>query len=126
MTPEELKPSENYLLELSLIAGIVLLSQFAFTSQVRRAIKSRDNGKDVWDGSIEKLEAAHINHDKRSEIYNSVENGRLLSTRNHYLDHYNRAGRNGLPIRGNDAALRLIWQRLTEQEKEGLPPPPEE
>lgn len=128
MTPEGQKPSElnSILATTAIIGGILLLSEFAFTSQIRRAIKRRDGGQDVWDGSTEKLEAAHINHDKKSESYNSEENGRLLTTRNHYIDHYNRAGRNGLPIKGNDAALRLIWQRLTEEEREGLPSPPEE
>lgn len=127
MSPEAQKPSEQIDLKpLLIIGGIFLLSQGAFTSQVRRFIWGRDKKQDVWDGSTENLEAAHINHDKKSPLYNSAENGRLLKRRNHYLDHYNRAGRNGLPIKGNDAALRLIWQRLTEKEREGLPPPPEE
>jgi hypothetical protein len=127
MSPEELKPSEQIDLKpLLIIGGVFLLSQAAFTSQIRRFIMGRDKKRDVWDGSTENLECAHITHDRTDPRYNDPSNGRMLNRRNHYLDHYNRAGNNGLPIRGNDAALRLIWQRLTEEEREGLPPPPEE
>lgn len=126
MSPEGLKPSENHLLEsLFLVGGILLLSQFAFTRPIRREIHTRDE-VDVWDGATERLECAHITHDKSDPRYNDTSNGRLLTIRNHYLDHYNREGRNGLTKAGNDWALRAIWNRLTEDEKRGLPLPPEE
>ena len=128
MSPEGQKPSElrTALTTTAIIGGILLLSEFAFTSQIRRLIKGRDHRQDVWDGSTENLEAAHITHDRRDPRYNDASNGRMLSRRNHYIDHLNRAGNNGLPIKGNNAALRLIWQRLTEEERVGLPSPPEE
>ena len=119
-------PEQINLKPLLIIGGIFLISQAAFTSQVRRFIMGRDKKRDVWDGSTENLEAAHRTHDMTDPRYKDPSNGRMLSRRNHYLDHYNRAGNNGLPIKGNDAALRLIWQRLTEEEREGLPLPPEE
>lgn len=126
MNPEAQKPSENHLLTLTaIVGGIYLLSQFAFTSGVRKQIFNRDKGKSVWSGEGGAVEAAHISH-QRDENYNTVENGRLLKPAEHYLDHVNRVGRNGLTLAANNAALRLIWKRLSEEEKAGLPPPPEE
>lgn len=126
MTPEGQKPSELNILTVSaIIGGIYLLSQFAFSRGVRNQILNRDRA-DVWTGETEKLEAAHITHDRSDPMYNDPANGRMLTTRNHYLDHINRVGRNGLTVAGNNAALRLIWRRLTDGEREGLPPPPEE
>lgn len=125
MSPEGQKPSENHLLELSLIAGIVVLSQFACSRPVRRKVHERDK-VDVWDGSTENLEVAHIQHNRDNPLYNSEENARLLSRKNHYIDHYNREGRNGLTIQANRWSLRTIWARLTDEEKSKLPPPPEE
>lgn len=125
MSSEGLKPSETSK-DIALILGVIFLSQFAFSSGIRKMIFNRDMGKDVWDGSTESLEAAHITHDRSNPDYNKPENGRLLKKRNHYLDHYNRVGRNGLSLAANNAALRLIWNRLSEEEREGLPSPPEE
>lgn len=111
---------------LELILGAVTISSlFAFSSGVRKRIFQRDRA-DVWTGETEKLEAAHITHDRSDPNYNSETNGRMLSTRNHYIDHVNRVGRNGLSLAGNNAALRLIWNRLTEEERVGLMPPPTE
>lgn len=107
------------------LTTISALFVLAFTSGVRKRIFNRDRA-DVWDGETEKLEAAHITHDKSDPMYNHESNGRMLTARNHYIDHVNRVGRNGLSLAGNNAALRLIWKRLTEKEREGLPPPPEE
>ena len=127
MTPEGQKPSElNILTVTAIIGGIYLLSNCAFSSGIRKQIFNRDMGRDAWDGSTENLEAAHIAHDRSDPRYNHPSNGRLLCRRNHYIDHWNTAGTNGLSIAGNNAALRLIWARLSEQEREGLTPPPEE
>lgn len=128
MTPEGHKPSENYLLELSLIAGIVVLSQLAFSRPIRRKIWERDGGKCVICGSTVGCECSHIDHSRENPRYNHESNGRLLCKPDHYLvDHVNREGRNGLPIHQNQYAKRTIWQRLTQQEREKLPPPePEE
>lgn len=124
MSPEGQKPSEIFR-DLALVGGLLLISQLAFGRPIRRQILERDKA-DVWDGSTDRLEAAHITHDRSDPRYNDASNGRMLSTKNHYLDHYNRAGRNGLSIQANDWALRFIWARLTEEEKVGLPPPPPE
>jgi len=127
MSPES--PNRDSLKEIlptvSLLGAVVFISQWAFSSGVRKRLLNRD-GADVWTGETEKLEAAHITHDRSDPMYNHESNGRMLTTRNHYLDHINRVGRNGLTLAGNNAALRLIWRRLSEQEREGLPPPPEE
>lgn len=126
MSPEAQKTSEHIDLKpFLLLGGFLLLSQFAFSSGARSQILNRDK-KDVWTNETENLEAAHITHDKRDPRYNSPENGRMLTRRNHYIDHYNREGRNGLTIPANNAALRLIWKRLSPEERQGLPEPPEE
>jgi hypothetical protein len=126
VTPEGQKPSElnNILTTTAIIGGILILSEFAFSRSIRKQIHARDE-VDVWDGTVE-TECAHITHDKSDPMYNDPSNGRLLSKRNHYLDHYNREGRNGLTKAGNDWALVAIWNRLTEEEREGLPSPPED
>jgi len=109
---------------LELILGTAVISSlFAFSRPVRREMRERDQ-VDVWDGSSGILEAAHIDHDRSNPNYNSLSNGRMLSRRNHYLDHYNRVGRNGLTLAGNNYALNKIWERLSEEEREGLPLPP--
>ncbi len=113
----------NHAIDLSPLAIPLLL---AFTSNVRSRIFNRDKGADVWTGEREKLEAAHITHDRSDPFYNDVANGRMLTARNHYIDHVNRVGRNGLSLAANNAALRLIWARLTEGEREGLMSPPKE
>lgn len=121
--PEAERESHHFpYLEL-IIGAVTISSLFAFSSGVRKRIFQRDRA-DVWTGETQKLEAAHITHDRSSTIYNSETNGRMLTTRNHYLDHVNRVGRNGLSLAGNNAALRLIWERLSEEERAGLPPPP--
>lgn len=112
----------THAVDLSPLAIPIIL---AFSKGVRAQIMARDKG-DVWDGTTDKLEAAHITHDKSDPMYDDPANGRILTTRNHYIDHLNRAGRNGLSLAANNAALRLIWRRLSEQERAGLTPPPEE
>lgn len=126
MSPEGQKPSEQIDLKpLLLLGGIFLLSQFAFSKNVRKQIYNRDQGKSRWSDEPGE-EAAHILHNRDNPNYNTPENGRMLTKREHYLDHINRAGRNGLTIPGNNAALRLIWRRLSLKERRGLPEPPEE
>lgn len=106
-----------------IIGAVTISSLFAFSRPVRREMKERDQ-VDVWDGSSGVLEAAHIDHSRSNPNYNSLSNGRMLSKRNHYLDHYNRVGRNGLTLAGNNYALNRIWERLSEEERAGLPLPP--
>lgn len=125
MSPEAQKTSEQIFTITAIVGGIYLLSQFAFSSGVRKRLLNRDRA-DVWTGETEKLEAAHITHDRSDPDYNNPANGRMLTARNHYIDHVNRVGRNGLTLAANNAALRLIWLRLSEEERQGLIPPPEE
>lgn len=89
------------------------------------AVKERDP-VDKWDDSSKNLEVAHINHDKGYPKRNELSNIRRISRRNHYLDHVNRVGRNGLTLAENNWALREIWQRLSDEERAGLMPPPED
>ena len=112
--------------KIATVIGVAALSQGAFSWGVRKKILERDKA-DVWDGSTERLEASHISHKKGTEIYNSESNGRMLSTRSHYIDHFNRHGSETLGIteEGNKWSLRTIWARLTEEEKAELPPPEE-
>ena len=111
------------------VAGLGLLAIAAlgaFSRPVRQRIKERDGHRSVLSGQTEKLEVAHIDHSKKNPRYNDESNGRTLTTAEHYLDHYNRHGRNGLTTAGNRWSLRKIWERLTDTERERLPPPPTE
>lgn len=116
---------ERKLLYTGLIIGGLAIAGGAFSRPVRKIVHERDR-VDVWDGSEEHLEVAHISHAK-TEIYNSETNGRLLSSKNHYIDHFNRHGNEtlGLTEEANKWSLSMIWKRLTEAEKETLPPPEE-
>lgn len=127
MRPESLNrdSSKEFLSTVAVLGAVVFLSQFAFSKNVRRSILHRDQA-DVWDGTTDGLEAAHINHNRKDPNYNTTTNGRMLKTRNHYIDHWNTVGRNGLSLAANNAALRLIWARLSDEERQGLTPPPGE
>jgi len=109
--------------------GLLIATSFfanaAFTSDRRRKILERDRGRSVVSGETENLEAAHINHDKKNPKYNDISNGRTLTTREHYQDHFDRHGRKnlGLSENGNKWALQKIWERLSDKEREGLNPP---
>jgi len=100
-------PSEVYI-----FSGLVLLgalSLFGFSDVIRKKIRGRDK-VDVLDGSIERLEVAHINHNKLDLRYDHESNGRLLTAPNHYMDHVNRRGRNGLTLDQNKWAMERIWR----------------
>mgnify|MGYP001610157995 CR=1 FL=1 len=115
----------KHLLYAAGIIGAIALSESAFSFKPRKKIQQRDQ-VDVWDGSTERLEAAHISH-KKTTVYNSEANGRLLSAKNHYFDHFNRHGTEtlGLNESQNRWSLKAIWARLTDEEKSKLPPPDE-
>lgn len=97
----------------------------SFRPKERLAILRRDGFKSVESGETEELEAAHINHSRKYERYHKPDNGRTLTTEEHYLDHYNRHNLPdlGLPDEGNQAALWLVWQRLPPEKRRRLPPP---
>ena len=93
--------------------GLFFISLGAFSRKVRREIFERDGGKSVISGETENLEAAHINHDKKSPDYNKAHNGRMLTTAEHLqIDHIDRAGRNGLPENHNNYAVDMLKKRL--------------
>lgn len=107
------------------LVGMGLLSQaflIAFSRQSRETIWRRDRGMSQHSGETEGLECAHYDH-TRDESYDNPKNGRLLTRREHYMEHYMNHGRNGLSLRGNMGGCMLIWNRLTIEERRGLPLP---
>lgn len=57
------------------------------------------------------LECCHINHNKNSSEYYSIDNAELLCTYHHWLDHLTRVN-NGLTKEQNDWACDQIYARL--------------
>ena len=111
--------------KISTVIGVAALSQGAFSRPVRRKIWERDKGQSVWSGETEDLTAAHINHSRSTEIYNSESNGRLLTNTEQYIEHFNRHGTEslGLTESQNKWALGTLWNKL--KNRDGLPPPEE-
>lgn len=122
---EAIRPQE---IQTYIEAGLGLFFiALAFSLGVRKAIKSRDRYRSVWSGKRDNLECAHINHDKSRPEYDTEGNGRTLDRKEHYIDHFNRHGTEGLGLsnEGNVSALWAIWQRLTQSDREDLPNPRE-
>lgn len=94
--------------------GLLAISMCAFSKPVRNKIKARDGNKSVWSGKTTGLEAAHINHNKKSPKYNDVSNGRMLTTAEHFWDHVNRHGTKGLGLsdEANNWAIVMLWKRF--------------
>lgn len=112
---------------LSFFLSVVALTM-AFSPDVRRAILERDGYRSVETGRRQNLEAAHDDHSKSNPDYDTPENGKTLTRVEHYKDHVDRAGKNGLRPHHNDWALRSIWKRLSMKDKlelfeEGYPDP---
>lgn len=119
-----IETAQEYWLILSLLAASApLIFGLPFSWNVAKQIRKRDRNRSAQSGNTGKLEAAHINHNQRNKNYDDPSNGRLLTTTEHYLDHYYRHGRNGLTKSQNIWALKQIWERLTDEEKESLPHP---
>lgn len=99
---------------LVLIGGIVL-SNCAFSRNVRNKIWQRAGGKSELSGLSEadgySLECAHLNHSRDYPRYNDPSNGRLLTTEEHLADHLHRTD-NGLDESGNTWAVRKLRERL--------------
>jgi hypothetical protein len=112
--------------KIAIVLGAAALSTGAFSKKVRQKIWERDKGQSVWTGETENLTAAHINHNKSEVIYNSSENGRLLTQEEQYVDHFNRHKTAGIGLteEQNNWALRLLWGVLGDSQKKY--PPPEE
>jgi len=121
--PQRLKETLlNLGVPLATVGLFFIASLGAFSKKSRKEIYERDGGKSARSGKRGKLHAAHIDH-TRNENYDKPSNGRLLTVREHYQDHYNRHGRNGLTTGGNRWALGKLWDLLTGKERKGLKPP---
>jgi len=107
------------------LLGVVGLSGAAFSRGAKDYIRTRDGGKSVESGEEGPLEVAHYNHDRSKENYNRAENGRCLTRREHYADHFNRHGTRGLGLseEENIWALKSIWNRMSKYERRDLPKP---
>lgn len=113
-----IKPIIGGLIPLGILTLTGLLVSGAFSDRTRRLIHQRDHDRSVLSGKTEHLECAHLNHNKGYSKYNDPSNGRLLEISEHYLDHLNRAGRNGLTESQNNWALGAIWGRMNEEERD--------
>lgn len=109
----ESEPHHEFLIPLATL-GILAVSFFAFSKRVKAEIKKRDGYKSVLSGKTINLEVAHINHNKKNPRYNKAENGRTLSIAEHFWDHVNRHGTEGLGLtnRQNDWAIWQLWKRF--------------
>lgn len=116
--------------ETKIAAEIVLPTFFlfllttAFSHKSREAILKRDGGKSVLSGETEHLHAAHWDHSRSNPDYDKPENGRMLTRREHYIDHYTRTD-NGLTPEQNYYGMQKLWESMTPQERAGLPSPEE-
>lgn len=100
-----------------LAAGFYLASN-AFSKAVRRQIWERASGVCERTGRNDwPRECSHYNHDKDYPGYNNADNGQLLLRLEHYIEHVNTHGYNGLSEDGNQWALEQIWDRMTEAER---------
>ena len=101
--------------------GLLAISICAFSKDVRKKIRKRDNNKSVLSCGGDPLHCAHINHNRNSPDYNKTQNGRLLTVREHYLDHYNGHGKNGLSKKNNYAATKGLFYMLSIKQRKDLP-----
>ena len=98
------------------IGSAAIISRLAFSTRTKQKIKDRDGNKSVVSGKTENLECAHIDHSSGTH-YNTVKNGRLLTRDEHFFDHFDRHGNNGLTPAQNRWTLRAIWGRMSHEEK---------
>jgi hypothetical protein len=93
-----------------LLAPVFPLS---FSTNTRNAIRKRDSYTSVWSGSSETtLQCCHEIHGQ-----NSIENGRLLTLPQHYVDHFFRSKNSGLSRKDQFAATHGLWQMLSIEQK---------
>lgn len=101
--------------------GLLAIAFCGFSRTIRRKIKERDGNRSVLSGATTRLQCAHISHDKNNPKINSVSNGRQLTYREHYLDHYNRHKKNGLSVQDNYSTVKGLYCMLNKRERQGLP-----
>ena len=117
---EKNKKYELVIVELSAL-GLLAIAFFAFSRNSRKIIHKRDEEKSALSGEEGKLVCAHIDHDKKKRHYNNPNNGRLLTIKEHYLDHYNRHGKNGLSKDDNLATAKGLYFSLSKSQRQELP-----
>ena len=93
---------------------------FAFSKKSRRKIVERDGGKSVKSGRTDNLHAAHIDHSRSNPRYDDPSNGRTLTRTEHFNDHWDRLGQCGLPEGVDEIALNLLWNSMSDAEKEEI------
>ena len=101
--------------------GLLAIAFCGFSRTIRRKIKERDGNRSVLSGATTRLQCAHINHDKKSKKRNHVSNGRQLTYREHYLEHYHRHKRNGLNAQDNYSTVKGLYKMMNKRERQGLP-----
>jgi len=101
--------------------GLLAISVLAFSKKVKKIIKKRDGLRSAESGVKGCLQCAHIDHDKKNPHYNNPNNGRLLTIREHYLDHYNRHGSNGLSKKDNRDTVKGLYYMLPKSKRKNLP-----
>ena len=112
------QPEKNQtpIVKIALIAAAsYCIATSSFSRSVREFIWSRDRGKcQECDGHncTSKLECAHYDHDRRNPDYDNPDNGRLLCTGQHLVDHREGAGDNGLSLRDNEHAIKSLKKRV--------------
>lgn len=108
------KPSETFKY-ISIIGGLFLIANLAFSQKTRKEIGSRDRwhcqtcGVD-WNGGF-MLHASHYNHNQSEPEYDSPSNGRMQCVDCHqqyHEEHVGSAGEIGLTEAENLAAIALL------------------
>lgn len=120
---ERLVRNEKLLLGTTAILLLFELLRYEFTIDMSTRIRKRDNNRCTSCNTDRYLTAAHIDHTRGTPWYNTLENGRVLCKRCHYLDHYQRAGTNGLTLHQNLETLLGLWGELSTSHRGSLPHP---
>lgn len=114
MKQPDLFPSQISKLETTIIR---MGGRLAFTREVRREIGNRAGWKSELSGLSSRdgynLHAAHLNHDRQREDYNSPTNGLMMTVEEHLRHHESYRGRAhliGLTEEGNEWAIRKLQQ----------------
>jgi len=113
------------LLLISVIGGLGLISQAAFSRKIRKQIGKRDNwhcqdegcDKSFQEGTM--VHASHYNH-KRGRNYDNPENGRIQCVEHHQMYHEEYVGRAyliGLTESGNLHAIEMLANTPREVKK---------
>lgn len=120
----------GHLLKIGALTAIgIYFTTNAFTRSVRRQIWERAGGVSELSGRSDwPRECSHYNHDREYIDYNNPNNGILVLRGEHYIQHIENEGNNGLDYDGNQWALEQIWERMTPTERSevimsGYPPP---